>query len=468
MFDVATLRGRLTLAYAGALMLALIVFAAGTLAILDIVQHRLLDSELTAVARAEASMVDVSADGTIDPVDRQRFVSAAGRRVASMVVLPDGRELVTSTADVSGAVARIAATADHPFTTTLKDQHEHLRATFVPIVNAGKRVAVIAVWSGVETIGTLDRKLGVAFAIAIPLFAILAAVAGSAIAARGLAPLEQIIADASEIEAHETHARVRLPHTRELSRLATTLNRMLERLNDAFERERRFTGDASHELRAPLAIIMAEADLALAADRTPDQYRHAIETIALEADALEGLTRRLLATARATAGESAPVQVADLADVARSVAARTRRLAAARGVTIGTSLAPDAVVAGGADDIEEAVLTIVHNAIKHASLQGTISIDVAVRAADVELRVGDDGSGFSAAALEHAFDRFWREATDDGAATGHGLGLSIAHAIVERYSGSLALENRDGGGAVVTMRLPRAAHDGSPKRSPQS
>lgn len=467
MFNVSTLRGRLTLAYAGALMFALIVFAVGTLAILDIVQHRLLDSELEAVARAEASMVDVSENGTIDPVDRQRFVSAAGRRVASMVVLPDGRELVASTADVSVSVARVAASANHPFTTTLEDNREHLRATFMPIVNAGQRIAVVAAWSEVETIGTLDRKLGIAFAIAIPLFAILAALAGSAIAARGLAPLEQIIADASEIEAHETHASVRLPHTRELSRLATTLNRMLERLSESFDRERRFTGDASHELRAPLAIIMAEADLALAADRTPAQYRHAIETIALEADALEGLTRRLLAAARATAFEAGPVQTADLAEIASSVAARTRRLAAARGVTIRTELAPDAVVACGADDIEEAVLTIVNNAIKHASSQGTISVDVAVRGADVELRVGDDGSGFSAAALEHAFDRFWREA-DDGAATGHGLGLSIAHAIVERFSGSLALVNRDGGGAVVTMRLPKAPHPAGPNRSAQS
>ena len=467
MFDVSTLRGRLTLAYAGALMLALVVFAAGTLAILDIVQHRLLDSELVAVARAEASMVDVSENGTLDPVDRQRFVSAAGRRVSSMVVLPNGRELVASTAEVSVSVARVAASADHSFTATFKDGHAHLRATFVPIVNAGKRVAVIAVWSEVETIGTLDRKLALAFAIAIPLFAILVAFAGSAITARGLAPLEQIIADASEIEAHETHARVRLPHTRELSRLATTLNRMLERLNDSFDRERRFTSDASHELRAPLAIIMAEADLALITDRTPAQYRQAIETIALEADALEGLTRRLLATARATASAAAPAQTADLAEIASSVAARTRSLAAARGVTIRTELAPDAVVACAADDIEEAVLTIVHNAIKHASAQGTISIDVAVRAAEVELRVGDDGSGFSAAALEHAFDRFWREA-DDGDASGHGLGLSIAHAIVNRYSGSLALANGNGAGAVVTMRLPKTPHEGSANRSAQS
>jgi signal transduction histidine kinase len=455
MLDTATLRGRLTLAYAGALVLALIVFAGCTLVILDIVQHRLLDSQLTAVASAEAAMVDVSENGTLDPVDRRRFVTAAGRHVASAVVLPNGSGLVSSTPEMPGPVARAAAATERAYTTTLRAGGEHLRATFVPIASAGKRVATIAVWSEVETIGTIDRKLGLAFAIAIPLFAILATLGGSTIAARGLAPLELIIADASEIEAHASRARVRSPQTRELARLATTLNRMLERLTGAFERERRFTSDASHQLRAPLAIITAEADLALTANRTPDEYRHALEAIALEADALETLTRGLLAAARATAAAPVPAQAIDLAEVAGSVAARMRIIADARGVTIQTSLAPDAVVAGSADDIEDAVLTIVHNAIKHALPRGAISVVVEVHADTVALRVGDDGSGFSADALKHAFDRFWREASGTGAATGHGLGLSIARSIVERYRGSIALANRPGGGAVVTVSLPK-------------
>jgi signal transduction histidine kinase len=87
--------------------------------------------------------------------------------------------------------------------------------------------------------------------------------------------------------------------------------------------------------------------------------------------------------------------------------------------------------------------------------RGAISVVVEVHADTVALRVGDDGSGFSADALKHAFDRFWREASGTGAATGHGLGLSIARSIVERYRGSIALANRPGGGAVVTVSLPK-------------
>ena len=256
--------------------------------------------------------------------------------------------------------------------------------------------------------------------MAIPLFGILATLGCSAIAGRGLAPLEQIVSDTSEIEAHDVSARVRLPATKELYHLATTLNRMLERLNEAFDRERRFTGDASHELRAPLSIILAEADLALASERSTAEYRRALETIALEADALETLTHNLLATARANAAERAPAEPVDLADVVTSVTARVRILADARGVTIRASLAPDAVVVGDADDIEQAVLTIVHNAIKHASPEGAIMLDLETCFDRIELRIADDGPGFSADALLHAFGRFWRENAGDTTATGHG------------------------------------------------
>ena len=455
MFDTATLRGRLTLAYTGELVLALVVFAIGTLFILDVVQHRLLDSELTAVAGAEASLVDVSVDGTMDASDRQRFESAAGRRVASAVIMPDGRTLVSSTSDIPESITRVAATADHQFTTTLADRGEHLRTTVVPLAAQGKRVATIAVWSDVEVIGTIDRKLGIAFAIAIPLFGILATLTSSAIAGRGLAALEQIVSDASEIEAHETSARVRLPATRELNELATTLNHMLARLNGAFDRERRFTSDASHELRAPLSIILAEADLALAAERNPVEYRRALEIIALEAQALEALTRNLLATARAEMAQAAPLATVDLGDVAASVAARAQILADARDVTIRASLMADAVVPGAADDIEQAVLTIMHNAIKHASSHGSITVDLEVVSDRVELRIADDGPGFSTDALEHAFDRFWRGG--DGDMTGHGLGLSIARSIVGRYRGTIVLDNGRNGGAIVTICMPKAS-----------
>lgn len=452
MFETSTLRGRLTLAYAAALISALVLFAVVTLVTLDSVQHRLLDAELSAVAAAEASAVDLSEAGTIDAPDRARFTSVAGRRVFSAVITSGGRALVASTLDIPRQIERAAAMTGTTSLTTLGDRGGHVRVAFVPIRNATSRVATIAVWSDIETIGTIDRNVGIIFVVALPLFAIFAALTGSAIARRGLAPLEQIIADASEIESHNLNARVTQPRTRELNRLATTVNRMLGRLSDAFERERRFSSDASHELRAPLSVILAEADLALATDRDVTEYRRALETIALEADALESLTRNLLASARVGSERVHSSQPVDLGEVATGVTERLRILAGNRDVTFRTDLPTGTQVMGDLDELERAVLTIVHNAIKYASLHGTIAITLASAGDTIELCVADDGPGFSEEALEHAFDRFWRG--DPGeAARGHGLGLAIARSIVESSDGTITVANGAQGGALVTLRF---------------
>lgn len=456
-FDTATLRGRLTLAYAAALLLALTILAVATLVAFDSVQRHYLDAELGAVAAGEASSLDVGPDGTIDASDRQRFASLAGRHVQSAIVMPDGRTLVASIVRTPAAIVRAAVGAPRALTTTLDDEGEHVRATFVPVVNGGTRVATIAVWSDVESIATLDFRLALVFAVAIPLLGLLATFAVGIIARRGLAPLETMIRDASRIEAHDVRARVASPRTTELSRLAATLNAMLQRLNDAFDRERRFTSDASHELRAPLSIILAETDLALSAQRSASAYRRALETIAIEADGLEALTRDLLATARATAVDPTLPRAVDLKDVAGSVAARVRNLLRERDLTIEETLAEGAIALGDADRIERVVLTLIHNAIRYARPHGRIAVEVVAHRNEIELSVADDGPGFSGEALEHAFERFWSEGARADGDRGHGLGLTIARASVERAGGSIELRNRDGGGAIVTVRLPKAS-----------
>ncbi len=457
MFDTATLRGRLTLAYAVALVIALTIFAVATLVAFDSVQRRLLDTELGTVASGEASSLELGPDGTIDASDRQRFVSLAGRHVQSAVILPGGRTLVASIVRTPEVIARAAIGAKSTFTATLDDEGEHVRATFVPVVSDGKRAATIAVWSDVETIATLDARLALVFATAIPLLGLLATLAGGVIARRALAPLEKMIGDASRIEAHDVRARVASPHTTELARLAATLNAMLQRLNDAFDRERRFTSDASHELRAPLSVILAETDLALSAERSASDYRRALETIAIETDGLEALTRDLLASARSTLADAPLAQPVDLAEVVSSVASRVRNLLSERDLTIDETSTEGAIVIGDADRIERAVLTLVHNAIRYARPHGRIAIDVVVRDTAIELSVADDGPGFSEEALEHAFERFWSERARVDGDRGHGLGLTIARVSIELAGGSIVLRNGASGGAIVIVRLPKAS-----------
>jgi two-component system OmpR family sensor kinase len=227
---------------------------------------------------------------------------------------------------------------------------------------------------------------------------------------------------------------------------------MLDRLQHAFDRERRFTSDASHELRAPLSVIRAEADLALRKERTAAEYRAALETIASEADALEALTRDLLTVARADAGAVAvPLTAIDLSAVAADAVARLAVLAHERGVRVHVDAAPNALVRGERDGLERAVITVLHNAIKYASPNGTVGVRVMHNGDAVELCVSDDGRGFSAEALQRAFDRFWREART---LPGSGLGLAIAKATVERFGGTIAIANGAGSGGIVRVRFP--------------
>jgi signal transduction histidine kinase len=460
-FAKSTLRGRLTFSYTLGLLLALLSFATVALVAIDTVQRHAIETELRAVARDEAATVGYDADAdTITASGAARFGAVAGSRVASALLAEDGRPLVASAARVPNAIVQSAIAVSETVMTTVPDRGNDLRAVFVPLTSNGVRRATVAAWSDIGPIERVDRKIGVSFAIAIPFITGFATFLGSRVAQRGLAPLDRMIADASEIEANALSARITLPDTVELHRLAATLNRMLERLDAAFERERRFTNDASHEFRAPLSVILAEADLSLSAERTSGQYKRSLETIAIEAEAMERLTRKLLATARRSDGDAAPAAtILDLGDVALAAVSRMRILADRRGLLVQTECIGEAIIAADPDEIEQAIVSVVHNAIKFAAPRGTVRVLVCTSERFTEIRVSDDGPGFSESALAHAFDRFWRDGGSDRQG-GHGLGLPIARAIVERHGGIITLANAADGGAVVALTFRRAPSGG--------
>jgi signal transduction histidine kinase len=352
-----------------------------------------------------------------------------------------------------------APRANVPYYTTLTVATEGLRVYVSPIVAAGARVGETLAWGDAGNITALDRSVAFGFALAIPLIVALAILGGGEIARRGLAPLDRIARLASEIEAQHLSRRLDLPaRGDELGRLGATFDRMLDRLQGAFDRERRFTSDASHELRAPLSVIRAEADLALRRERTPGEYRRALETIAAESDALEALTRDLLAAARnASNGQDVRGPV-DLNLVASTVAQRLSVVAATRRVRVEEVAGGAAIVKGNHALIERAVVSVLDNALKYSSDGGTVEIRVSRGSPQAELSIRDDGPGFSDEALDRGFDRFWRD-DDARARDGSGLGLSLAKTIVEHYGGTIVLGNAQPRGAIVRMTFPSAAAD---------
>jgi two-component system OmpR family sensor kinase len=288
-----------------------------------------------------------------------------------------------------------------------------------------------------------------------PAALVLVSFLGYALATAALRPVESMRAEAAVISAFEPGRRLPLPDSRdEVYRLGETLNRMLERLESALERERSFVADASHELRTPLALLKTELELALRRPRSEAELEHALRSAASEADRLVQLAEDLLVLARSDQGRlpmrSEPVSARDLLS---RVAGRYGHEAAASGRAIEVESADGLGLPGDTGRLEQALANLVENALRHAA--GDIRILAVEHDDRIELHVLDRGSGFPPDFLPHAFERFSR-ADDARSGNAAGLGLTIADAIARAHGGTAHAENREPGGADVWLSLPAA------------
>lgn len=454
--NVGSLRAQITLVYTIALTLGLLLFAAFSLLILHSTARSSLDQRLTADARTLRAVIEVRR-GRIEIDDRAEFERIIGVRVSGAVYDARNRLLATSTTPVPPAVRAVIPNAGGvPQLATVGSGVDRVRVATWPIVDHGRRVGVEALWRSVDSIQDLDQRSGTIFAIAVPVIVLFAVLFGNTIARRGLARLKLIADIASEIEAHDLSRRLGVrSQPDELGRLCAAFDRMLDRLQAAFERERRFTADASHELRGPLSVIKAEADLALKRERSSTEYRQTLETILHESTRLESLTGDLLAAARAEPRPTLPTRQVDFSGIVQGVSDRLQILAAARNVKLGSALGARSIVSGDQEGLTRVVFALLHNAVKYCREEGTVEAVVEASNAGTRFTVTDNGPGFSPEAITNAFNRFWRDKKVHDR-EGTGLGLSIAQNIVTQHGGSISIRNRDGkGGAMVTVNLPR-------------
>jgi two-component system OmpR family sensor kinase len=296
-------------------------------------------------------------------------------------------------------------------------------------------------------------SLAALLAIGGPIALLLASLAGYAALALALRPVEAMRRQAAEISASEPGGR--LPAASgddELARLAATLNEMLDRLEAAFERERRFVDDASHELRTPLALHKTELELALRYASDEAELRAAMASAIGEIDRLVQLAEDLLVVARSQGGELAlarePLQAAD---IFATVGERFRARAAQEGRALEVDGSSDVRIAGDRLRIEQALTSLVDNALRHG--EGDVRLWARENGELVELHVGDRGPGFDPEFIGRAFERFSRadEARGRG---GTGLGLAIVETIARAHGGTARAANDPQGGADVWVELP--------------
>lgn len=308
----------------------------------------------------------------------------------------------------------------------------------------------------VPDVSATARNLLLAAAVALPLFVLAGALGCYFILRRSLWGLDAVNAAASSIgEGKDLSRRIGpVPGGRELTQLAENFDGLLERLQRSFEAERRFTADASHELRTPVSIIKSACEYAEAFDETDEERRETLGMIHRQADKMAGLIGQLLALTRLDQGTETlrPVPL-DLGQLARRTledqnydAARLR-LALAEGVT----------VKGDEALLGRLAANLVDNAFKYGLPGGTVTVEVRAENGEALLTVADEGPGIPAGQQEKIWQRFYQvDAARGDQQEGVGLGLSLVQRIAQLHGGRMTLKSAEGAPSAFTLHLPLA------------
>ena len=435
---MSTLRGRLVLAAAGAILAAVAVFAVVSLGLVAHQLHSSLDAGLRQRARAVAELAVTDPAILATPGALESPVS--GRQI-DVEVLDRHERILARSLNLGAALIQLGPAGRTALrlgragfaSVSIAGQPFRLYAAPVPDAYGPAAGGVVLVASESGDITHTLHHLAAALAIAGAIIALAAVLIAGALTRRGIAPLRRLALAAEQIERTADPAR-RLPsaatRSDEVGQLTGTLNRMLASLERAREGERRFLADASHELRTPVTALRGNIEYAL---------RHGADDEVLadlhgDAVRLARLVDDLLLLERE--GGSAPVDTrVELVPLVEAVATEFP------GVVVAGS---SAAVAGDADALGRAVRNLIENGVAHGS--GKVSVTVAAADGHVSVTVSDEGPGVPDP--ERAFERFWR-GPDAAARAGSGLGLSIVAAIVARHGGTIAVD-----GSRFTVELP--------------
>ena len=277
------------------------------------------------------------------------------------------------------------------------------------------------------------------------------------LARKALAPVDRMAATAAEITSTRLDRRLDEPVTDdELGCLARTFNAMIARLQRSFEEVRRFTADAAHELRTPLATMRTEAEVALRSPRSPERDARVLEDLLEEIERLTRLVSHLLFLCREDTGIGVgDFQPMRLDDVVRDVGEHMQVTAREKGVTLVIDLPETSRVNGDADRLRQLFFNLLDNAIKYTPSVGTVTVRVESSNGQVQVTVTDTGIGIPAEHLPHVFDRFYRVDPSRSPETeGSGLGLAICQSIAEAHRGRIEIESTLGRGTCVRLVLP--------------
>lgn len=454
---LSSIRARLTLWYV--LLLALIVLGYSTVLVVSLSRALTvgLDRVLGDGARQAVDIMDGAADEQELKHDFRRI------NVGTVIGLytADGEHLVVGRAlpppeyhprPLNGEESRIE-------TVSFADGSSW-RVLTQDVSQPGQPPRLLLVARSARFADAAVSELLMLIGVTAPVLLIVAVAGGVFLAGRALDPIDQITRTAGAISAKDLSRRLGLtgPHD-EVRRLAATFDHMLDRLDRAFERERRFTADASHELRTPLAILVSRSGLALERLRTPEEYEAVLREIRDEGLHMGRIVNDLLMLARADTGHVVALKERlDARELVSSVAEAMTPLAEERGIRMRTDAEDALVLVGDQTRLTQLLVNLLENALEHTPAGGDILVSACGRMQAVLLQVSDTGSGIAPEHVPHVFERFFRGDRDSRRSSGGaGLGLALCQSIALAHGGDIRIDSQVGVGTRVTVRLPSQA-----------
>ena len=401
---------------------------------------------------AAASLAGEPDQSDPDPEDEPKAAALRPK-----VIDLQGRDYLTQTPDTPWDDAAFAEAARGGETSeTVRIRRGQVRVFSLPLREGGRIVAVVQIarpLAGIRyEVWTITRSL----LMLIPLALLAAGLSGAFLTSEAIRPVRTLRRAAAKIGAKNLSERLPVSGGDEFAELAAAFNQTLDRVEAAYEQQRRFTSDASHELRTPLTVIRGNASLALARERAAPEYRQALERVSRVAETMSQTIEDLLLLARADAGQFqidlTPTRLADVLETVRESASDLNTPP----ITL-TLLDPEVRVQGNFGQLTRLFANLVANAVRHTPPDGRITLAIEAKETTIIVTVQDTGEGIAPEHLPHVRERFYRaDAARAQETGGTGLGLAICQSIVEVHHGTLEIESVLGLGTVVRVTLPRA------------
>ena len=302
----------------------------------------------------------------------------------------------------------------------------------------------------------LIKKFRIFLFTIIPLSIFVVAVAGFRIVKKSLSPLKEFSSKIGKISHRTMSERVEEKNlAEEMKGLAGSFNSMLDRLETAFDAEKRLIADASHELKTPLSVIKAQCDVLLQRDRSIEEYTGALHTINATSDAMKRLINDMLSLARLDSGilSASGFKSVSINECIERAIKLTRVFADEKRINISQNPVEDIVMAGDENALTEAFSNIIENAVRYNRDNGSVEISISKSGDQAMIAVTDTGQGIKKDDIDKIFDRFYR-ADSARSSEGTGLGLSIAKAIIEAHGGKINVKSEPVKGASFFISFP--------------